>query len=108
MSKSFVLLLFGLVFVVGCSSGGSSVVPPVTPTGFMSTGSMSTARLIHTATLLGNGKVLVAGGQVDVTHLLASAEIYDPVNGSFTQTGSMQAGRSHQTATLLKDGKVFI
>ena len=105
MRKGFVLLLFGLGFVVGCGSSGGA---QITPTGFTPTGSMGSARLTHTATLLGDGKVLVAGGQIDVSHLLATAELYDPASGSFAPTGSMQAGRSEQTATLLKDGKVLI
>lgn len=46
---------------------------------FVPTGSMSTARLAHTGTLLPNGKVLIAGGG-DGT--LASAEIYDPATGT--------------------------
>ena len=46
---------------------------------FAVAGSLNTARYAHTATLLNNGTVLVAGG-LDVNgNLLASTEIYDPV-----------------------------
>src|SRR5882757_9293101 len=40
------------------------------------TASMSAARRFHTATLLPNGKVLVAGGSPDGTTFLSSAELY--------------------------------
>src|SRR2546426_3039919 len=53
------------------------------------TGSMSTARYAHTATLLSSGKVLVAGG-IDASGApLASAELYDPAAGTWSTTGSM-------------------
>ena len=59
-------------------------------------------RVFHTATLLNNGKVLVAGGHD------ASAEIFDPTSGTFAATGSMSVGRDSHTATLLANGKVLI
>jgi hypothetical protein len=62
----------------------------------------------HTATLLQNGKVLIAGGINDCCHLLASAELFDPVTSTFTGTGDMSVARSGQSATLLPDGRVLI
>jgi N-acetylneuraminic acid mutarotase len=77
------------------------------------TGSMPTRRQFHTATLLPDGKVLVAGGTgsnntTGSNSALASAELYDPSNGSWTVTGSMVTPRMFHTATLLPDGKVLV
>jgi hypothetical protein len=76
--------------------------------GFKATGRMSTSRIAHTATLLNNGKVLVAGGTDVNGSTLATAELYDPTNGSFSLTGNMGAGRAHFAATLLTSGKVLV
>ena len=74
---------------------------------FIPTGSMTTARELHTATLLGDGKVLIAGGSDGVDYL-KTAELFDPSTGTFTATASMNAARIFHTATLLGDGKVLI
>ena len=70
------------------------------------TGSMATPRYGHTATLLPNGKVLVAGGKRDT--YMASAELYDPATGTWSKTGFMAIPRSGNTATLLPNGKVLM
>jgi hypothetical protein len=76
---------------------------------FALTGSMSTARLAHTATLLTNGKVLISGGvPTSLSQPTVTAEIYDPGTGSFAPTGSMATARAGHTATLLQDGRVLI
>lgn len=76
--------------------------------GFKATsGSMSTARASHTATLLQNGRVLVAGG-VNTFGDIITAEIYDPNTQSFSLTNNMLHVRPNHTATLLKDGRVLI
>ena len=77
-----------------------------------STSSMNVARKLHTATLLPDGRVLVAGG-VDsnddaTTRALASAELYDPRTGTWTVTDDMIHPRAWHTATLLPTGLVLV
>jgi hypothetical protein len=78
------------------------------------TGNMTTRRFDHTAVLLPDGTVLIAGSQrsgfYDGTgpHALGSAEIYDPLTSTFAATGDMITPRFAHTATLLTDGKVLI
>jgi len=75
---------------------------------FTTTGSMSPIRQHHTATLLPNGKILVAGG-LDTDGIASnSADLYDPATGKFTATGNMNNARWFHTATLLSNGLVLI
>ena len=76
------LLGAGLMLVQPCAA---------TPFQWEYTGSLNTGRFDHTATLLPNGKVLVAGG--NLRRRLASAELYDPASGSWTPTGSLNTAR---------------
>jgi len=69
---------------------------------------MPAARAFHTATLLPNGKVLVAGGLGSGGAALASAALYDPTANSWSATGSMTGARSSHTATLLPNNKVLV
>jgi len=97
---------------VTASSGGVTSAPvtvTVTP-GFLAAGNMTASRTQPTATVLDNGKVLIAGGNnsgVDLNNL-TSAELYDPSTGAFTATGSLNEARFLHTATLLNDGTVLI
>jgi hypothetical protein len=77
---------------------------------FTATGQMTTKRVGHSATLLPNGKVLIAGGSDSEFFFgaLSSAELYDPIAGTFTPAGEMTAKRLAHKATLLKNGKVLI
>src|SRR5215472_2324748 len=68
---------------------------------FTATGSMTVPRASHTATLLPNGKVLIAGGS-------STVELYDPSTGAFTATGAMTASNYVVSATLLPDGRVLL
>jgi hypothetical protein len=77
---------------------------------FAFTGTMTTPRFNHTATLLDNGKVLIAGGTSSSLTLapLASAELYDPITGTFAPIAPMSTAHANHTATLLADGRVLI
>jgi hypothetical protein len=118
------LLPDGTVLIVGpsatpCSSCGGPEVgtgptaelyDSITGT-FTPTGDMIIPRVGFSATLLPNGKVLIAGGTCcgiypPVNPL--TAELYDPSTGTFTRTGDMINGREGHTATLLSNGKVLI
>src|SRR5436309_3054812 len=74
---------------------------------FTNTGSLNTRRSGHSATLLPNGKVLIAGGSVSSTYL-SSPEIYDPISGTWTNAGALNSIGSGHTATLLPNGLVLI
>ncbi|MFH1725132.1 MAG: kelch repeat-containing protein, partial [Elusimicrobiota bacterium] len=69
--------------------------------------SLASPRQQHTATLLPNGKVLVAGGWNGGSDL-STAELYDPVEGTWTATDSLAVARNVHTATLLPNGKVLV
>ncbi len=89
------------------AGGGSTSVLLARSAGtFAVTGSMSTARTAHTATLLGDGKVLIAGGYAD--GFVTTSELYDPATGTFASTGNLTAALTAPTATLLADGRVLI
>jgi hypothetical protein len=108
------LLPTGKVLIAGGCDGtnvlaSAELYDPVAGT-FTLTGSMVAARWTHTATLLPNGTVLIAGGDdsIDGTNVLASAELYDPVAGTFTPTGTLAVARYFHTAVLLDNGDVLI
>ena len=88
-------------------TNGASVYDPASGT-WSVTGNLAAKRAGHTATLLPNGKVLVAGGANDSGSSLATAELYDPATGTWTPTGNLNEPRSYHTATLLRSGKVLI
>ncbi len=115
MSQTSALLGNGKVLFVGGWDG----------TAFMNsaelwdplTGSSSTAdnliapRVVPTATLLADGRVLVIGGYGEVSGSfgpLASAEIYDPSSVTWSGAGEMLTSRVGYTATVLSDGRVLV
>jgi hypothetical protein len=74
------------------------------------TGSMATLRFLHSATLLLSGKVLVAGGAnyESTATMNSSAELYDPVTGTWAPAGEMSVGRVRHAAALLTSGEVLV
>jgi N-acetylneuraminic acid mutarotase len=115
-------LLNGRILVAGGYSGGGTtpelsyqssaeLYDPAVGT-FRATGSMTSARAAATASLLDDGRVLIAGGwvkdAVGATIPLASAEIYDPASETFTVTGPMAGARYNPAARAMPDGRVYV
>ena len=105
------LLPDGTVLIVG--ENPAEIFDPVSST-FALTGTMISnvyrfGTFWHTATSLSDGKVLVTGGNDDMTcGGFANAEVYDPSTGAFQGVGHMTTPRDIHTATLLRDGTVLI
>jgi hypothetical protein len=81
---------------------------PAAPGEVLPVGNTVVARFSHTATLMADGKVLIAGGMQRNGVWLDSAEIYDPATGRFVDAGKMHAQRAGAAAILLENGKVLI
>jgi hypothetical protein len=106
----------GHVLIAGGRGGGATLnsaelYNPVSGLFTATASVMNSIRRGHTATLLANGKVLIAGGDNTAsgnTGTTNTAELYDPVAKTFTSTGSMNIGHYQHTATLLANGNVLI
>ncbi len=106
------LLTDGTVLVAGGSSGGAADLVAFASAelydhitrSWTTTGNMDSAHNRHSATLLRNGEVLVAGtGEGDIV-----GELYDPTSRSWTATGKLAGMHLDHTATLLSDGRVLV
>ncbi|MBA3832291.1 MAG: hypothetical protein H0X34_10445 [Chthoniobacterales bacterium] len=71
------------------------------------TGPMQPSVYSHTANLLENGMVLVAGGN-DLFNVISTAQLFDPATAQWSDTGSLSIGRDYHTGTLLPDGRVLV
>jgi Putative Ig domain/Galactose oxidase, central domain len=92
-------------------SGGRNAAPldcTIQISGVAEDLNMETPRTIHTATLLTNGSVLVAGGNDNDNNALASAELFDANASTFSPTGSMAEARAGHVAIPLAGGKVLV
>ena len=94
----------GQVAIPGSLSSATALVESGAPL----VGSLSVARSFFSATLLNDGRVLVAGGQDTDNLSLKSSEIYDPAAGKWSPTGEMTNARKNHRATLLQDGRVLV
>jgi hypothetical protein len=110
------LLPDGRVIVIGGAKLDGSAHAPLSSvesyeskTGkFSPAGDILTARMGHTATLLQDGTILVAGGEDEQGNTFASAEIYDPDTAKSHPTGDMTEARTGATSVLLDDGSVLV
>jgi hypothetical protein len=109
LARIFTIALSGLL-TVGIAAATAAPAFGRAHGTFTNTGSMHTGRVYHTATLLKNGQVLVAGGlSLGLEDfVLSSAELYNPSTGTWTETGSMTQPREFHTATLLANGEVLV
>lgn len=101
MTLNHVIRHLTLLLAISIAASGCA------PSRWHVTGLMNIGRAGHTATLLGDGRVLVVGGFND-TGILSSAELFDPTTNQWTTTASMLTPRVRHTATLLTDGTVLV
>jgi hypothetical protein len=110
-----VRLLDGRVLVIGGDGQGvplddrgtAELFDPAAGT-WSATGGLLVSRTAFTATLLPDGRVLVAGGVDPTDNTLGSAEVFDPASGTWRLTGSLVEPRLVHTATALPDGRVLV
>jgi galactose oxidase-like protein len=119
-ARAATLLTNGLVLLTGGENGDCGLFADaelydVVTGRFTAIGSMTRRRTHHSATLLPDGTVLIAGGvsfYCDVQRCTptidASTEVFDPSAGSFTPTAMMSAGREGHSSTVLNDGTVLV
>jgi hypothetical protein len=116
--RTVTLLTSGLVLLTGgghedCGRFADAELYDVVTGSFTAIGPMTRRRANHSATLLRDGIVLIAGGenscnQVPCFGTQASAEVFDPSDRTFTAVADMSARRAAHSATLLNDGTVLI
>src|SRR6516225_6579854 len=106
--KHGLLAILSLPVVAGICALSGQPKPAADPGTIAPAGHMTIPRFFHTATLLKDNTVHIAGGMQRNGVFEARAETYDPATGRFAATGEMQSVRGWgTTATLLGNGKVL-
>ena len=106
------LLVLSILSVASCEHGPSVTGPAggalsLSATAFSGTGSAVNGRFAHVAVRLDDGRVLVAGGISGISGL-KTAELYDPLSGTWTVTGTMTFERIGLAAAPLPGGRVLV
>jgi len=102
------VILIAVLLTSSGDDGGEQTTTSLPPTGsWRQAPDLATIRGTTTAIVLGDGKLLVAGGGVGAIPIDA-AELFDPVSGQWTSTGNLRQGRRGHTGVLLSDGKVMV
>ena len=104
-SVATTILSTGDIFVT--DEGGNAGILDQNTWEFTSTGRMLTPRTNHSATLLQDGRVLIAGGMIE-DGMVRASEIYDPTTHSFAEVADLNDERWGHEALLLQDGRVLI
>lgn len=91
-----------------CPGRLPSGAPGAPPEAYRVVGSLPQGRMGHTATDLGDCRVLIVGGGEQGTEAMASVELWDPGRGSVTELGPMGTARVVHAATRLRDGRVLV
>lgn len=97
----------GIQYGTAAATGTVEDYDPATGT-WTTVGQLVQPRFVPTATLMNNGKILVAGGMTPMAGTTNSCEIYDPATGTSTLVASMNTARATHQATLMTDGRVLI
>jgi hypothetical protein len=105
-----VLLSDGRYLLIGGDDAGTAeIFDPVTQTFELLSAHLGTPRFSHSAALLKNGKVLVAGGMNHSGQRLSTAELFDPATMTFSSvSNAMHSSRTNPALRVLPDGKVQI
>src|SRR6516162_4012041 len=96
ISLTIATLVAGPALARSAATGSFTLVQP-----------MNQYRNYHTATLLANGRVLIAGG-TPFGQATTTSELYDPETQTWTNSGKLNGERALHTATLLRDGRLVL
>ena len=111
LNNGSVLVSGGSICLPGCPTNAAEIYDPVGNVFSVVTGGMTVARFHHTATLLTNGEVLIAGGYSSCSSSCTeevSTELFDPTAGAFTSAQPVATALAGHTATLLASGNVLL
>ncbi len=109
-----VQLQTGFVLVAGGRGAGSSLITAAQrhagSGAWITSGTMTQGRRLHTLTVLPDGCVLAAGGHSSATTALPTnaCEIFDPSNNTWTAAAAMNTARAEHTAVLLATGRIAV